>query len=64
MTITPRLVLDRRRLDANIADMAATVRRLAQDITDKAAAQDLHKHAEELERQAAELESNRAALEK
>jgi hypothetical protein len=46
----------------SLRDRAATVRRLAQDITDKAAAQDLHKHAEELDRQAAELERNGPTL--
>ena len=46
----------------SLRDRAATVRRLAQDISDKGAAKDLNKHAEELDRQAQELESKGAAL--
>ena len=46
----------------SLRDRAATVRRLARDISDKAAVKDLNKHAEELDRQAEELESKSAAL--
>jgi predicted nucleic acid-binding Zn-ribbon protein len=41
----------------SLRNRAATVRRLAQDIDDKAAVRNLNKHAEELDRQAEELES-------
>lgn len=46
----------------SLRDRAATVRRLARDISDKAAVKDLNKHAEELDRQAEELESKSTAL--
>ena len=46
----------------SLRDRAATVRRLAQDISDQAAVKDLNKHAEELDRQAEELESKSTAL--
>ena len=46
----------------SLRDRAATVRRLARDISDKAAVKDLNKHAEELDRQAEELESKSGAL--
>jgi hypothetical protein len=46
----------------SLRDRAATVRRLARDISDKAAVKDLNKHAEELDQQAEELESKSAAL--
>lgn len=46
----------------SLRDRAATVRRLARDISDKAAVKDLNKHAEELDRQAEELEGKGAPL--
>ena len=46
----------------SLRDRAATVRRLARDISDKAAVRDLNKHADELDRQAKELESKIATL--
>jgi hypothetical protein len=46
----------------SLRDRAATVRRLARDLSDKAAVKDLNLHAEELDRQATKLESKIALL--
>jgi predicted nucleic acid-binding Zn-ribbon protein len=46
----------------SLRDRAATVRRLARDITNEEAVRSLHKHADELERKASELESKISVL--
>jgi hypothetical protein len=46
----------------SLRDRAATVRRLARDISDKEAVRSIHKHADELDRKANELESKISLL--
>ena len=46
----------------SLRDRAATVRRLARDMSDEEAVRSLHKHADELDRKATELESKISLL--